>query len=179
MNCCSERARLPTKTVMLIFEREQLLYDISNYAFVEGDIVPTEDEHVRHQVIDVTQEGNVDIVTRILDLAHTEVIEFLYPYTKEKVVDGEVLIDVLEETEAYSIELRVPDGFSRTTAVHLRELVHEYIVCRVLFEWLSITNIMNPRSREIWQEKVESAKTKIRSALLWRGKRIRLRQSPF
>ena len=49
------------KTVTLVFRREQLLYDISNYAFVEGDIMGEDAEHARHQVKDIAEEGNVDV----------------------------------------------------------------------------------------------------------------------
>lgn len=35
MGCC-KNARQPIRTVSLVFKREQLLYDIGNYAFVEG-----------------------------------------------------------------------------------------------------------------------------------------------
>ena len=51
MYCC-HRNTLPNKTVTLTFNRRELLYDIGNYSWVEGDVMKVEDEHERHPVID-------------------------------------------------------------------------------------------------------------------------------
>ena len=61
-----QNSQSKTKAVTLVFKREELLYDAENYSFVEGDIMQAEDEHARHQVFDIGQDGNVDRVTRIL-----------------------------------------------------------------------------------------------------------------
>ena len=60
------------KTVTLTFKRDELLYDIKNMGFVEGDTKKVESEHERHQVMDVGEDGNVDRVTRVLDLTFSE-----------------------------------------------------------------------------------------------------------
>ena len=60
------------KSVRLTFKREELLYDIRNNAYVEGDVMQVNDAHDRHQVQDIGEEGNIDRVTRVLDLAHAE-----------------------------------------------------------------------------------------------------------
>jgi len=91
-----------TKTVTLTFLREQLLYDIKNLAYVEGDVLPDDAQHSKHQVQDIGEEGNVDRVTRMLDLALSRCREHLYPYTKVPVEGGELLDDVLDETEMYT-----------------------------------------------------------------------------
>jgi hypothetical protein len=175
--CCNKRQ--PPKAVSLVFKREQLLYDIGTYAFVEGDIMVVGDEHERHQVMDVTQSGNIDIATRILNLAHSEVVEMLYPYTKEPVTPDESFDDELDEPEEYMIDLRLPLTFSRTSVKYLRWLIHEYMVSRVLQEWMGLTNLANPQSKKNWEEKIESIKTKIKSAIMWRGRPLRIKQHPF
>ncbi len=178
MGCC-KNARQPIRTVSLVFKREQLLYDIGNYAFVEGDVMPAKEEHERHQVMDVTQEGNIDLATRILNLAHSEVVETLYPYTKEPVVDEEVFDDELVEPEKYVIDMNVPQTYSRTSVKYLRWLIHEYLVYRVLYEWMCLTNLANPLSKKNWEEKIVDIKTKMKSAIRWRGKPLRISQHPF
>lgn len=70
-----QNSQSKTKAVTLVFKREELLYDAENYSFVEGDIMQAEDEHARHQVFDIGQDGNVDRVTRILNLVHSECVE--------------------------------------------------------------------------------------------------------
>ena len=75
-------AKIPNgRYVAFEFKRNELLYDIGNYAFIEGDILEDEDEHRRHQLIDINEAGNIDLVDRMLALAHSECVEFLYPYS--------------------------------------------------------------------------------------------------
>ena len=39
---------------VLLFKREQLIYDIRNLAYVEGDIMPEAQQHERHTVQDLS-----------------------------------------------------------------------------------------------------------------------------
>lgn len=165
-----------TKTVTLRFLREEILYDVKNYAFVHGDIMRTEDEHQRHQVIDIGEEGNVDRVTRVLNLVLAECRELLYPYTKREVEDEEERIDTLVEVEEYKIEMLVPDDFSKSTATYLEQLIHELAVDRVMFDWLSITE---PDAAAGWKQKADATADAIKSALSKRIKRVRRRMHPF
>lgn len=167
----------PKKNVTLNFKRKELLYDASNYAYVEADIMQVEDECRRHQVFDITQTGNVDRVTRILNLAYAECVEALYPYTKGSIPDNEdTLDDVLKEPDTYTITLSLPEGFSITTVNLLEELIHEYMVCRVLAEWLSITK---KESATNWENKFSVLKEKMQKALISRRGRIRRKIKPF
>lgn len=155
------------------FSFENLLYSIENLAYVEGDVMPLamDGEPIRAPVIDVGQDGNIDRVRRVLDLAFAEVVEALFPYTKLDVVEGERLNDDLQEREGYDIDLRVPLGFSRTTLSLLENLIHEYAVCCVLSDWLSMTNIA---AHEKWELRKQSVLLSIRDNLGGRvGKRRR------
>lgn len=173
--CCGKEPK--HKDATLTFKRAELIYDASNYSFVEADILPEGDECRRHQVFDIGQDGNVDRVTRVLNMAHAECVEMLYPYTKEEIPDEqEALDDVLKEPETYEIKLTLPETFSLTTLRLLEGLIHEYLVCRVLADWMSITN---PESEANWQRKFTTLREKIRTALVSRTKMIRRKLSPF
>lgn len=173
--CCGKEPK--HKEATLTFKRAELIYDASNYSFVEADIMPEGDECRRHQVFDIGQAGNVDRVTRVLNTAHAECVEMLYPYTKEEIPDEqEALDDVQKEPETYEIKLTLPETFSLTTLRLLEELIHEYLVCRVLADWMSITN---PESEANWQRKFTTLREKIRTALVSRTKMIRRKLSPF
>lgn len=173
--CCGKEPE--HKEVTLTFKRAELIYDASNYSFVEADIMTEGDECRRHQVFDIGQAGNVDRVTRVLNTAHAECVEMLYPYTKEEIPDGqEALDDVLTEPETYEIRLTLPETFSLTTLRMLEHLIHEYLVCRVLADWMSITN---PESEANWQRKFTTIREKIRTALVSRTKMTRRKLSPF
>ena len=154
--CCKKLQQ--TKTVTLTFKRSELLYDVENYSFVEGDIMETENEHARHQVFDIGQSGNVNRVTRVLNLTHAECVEMLYPYTKEEISDEqEALDDILVAPEEYHIVLTLPEDFSLSTVKLLKHLIHEYLICKVLADWMSITN---PSSKANWEEKIMSIRAK-------------------
>lgn len=165
------------KKATLTFKRAELIYDASNYSFVEAEIIPEGDECRRHQVFDIGQDGNVDRVTRVLNMAYSECVEMLYPYTKEEIPDGqEALDDVLKEPEVYEIKLTLPETFSITTLRLLEHLIHEYLVCRVLADWMSITN---PESEAGWEKKFTTLRNKIRTSLVSRTGKIRRKMKPF
>lgn len=174
---CSGNSQQQTTPVTLTFKRSELIYDAANYSFVEGDIMKADEEHARHQVFDIAEKGNIDRVTRVLNLAHAECVEMLYPYTKEEVAEGQTALDdVLNAPEEYSIVMNLPVGFSLTTVKLLEHLIHEYLVCRVLADWMSITN---PSSERNWEEKFKSLKTKIQTSLVSRAGKIRRKLKPF
>lgn len=174
--CCDGRQQ-QSMAVTLTFKRTELLYDAENYSFVEGDIMKADDEHARHQVFDIAAKGNIDRVTRVLNLAHAECVEMLFPYSKEEIPEGqEAMTDVMTAPEEYHIVLNLPDGFSLTTLKLLTHLVHEYLVCRVLADWMSITN---PGSQANWEEKFRELKTKIQTSLVSRTGKIRRKCKPF
>lgn len=178
MSCCNGRNRSPGITVKnrLVFLRKELIYDIENYAFVAGDILPEDAEHIRHQLIDVAQEGNVDLVTRILNLAHAECVESLYPYAKKPCGEGDVYDDKLAEPERYEIELELPEQFSRTSVDLLKELIHDYFVVRVLGQW---TGVVNPAGQAYWKMCLEEITERMRRVLMNRRKPLRRKQSMF
>ncbi len=165
-----------TKTVRLTFYRSELLYDCKNYAYVEGDVMKTDDEHSRHQLMDICEDGNVDRVTRVLDLAIAQCVEACYPYTKLAVDEHTEMDDVLTETGAYVVEMMVPDDFSVTTVTLIERMIHELLVCRVLADWLWI---VNPDKAPVWDDKAKRAEESLKSSLNARMGRVRKTQTPF
>lgn len=160
---------------VLGFKRDQLLYDIKNYAFIEGSVMDTESNHNRHTVQDVGEEGNVDRVTRVLNLTVCKCRELLYPYTKKEMHRTE-LNDNLREPPVYGIVLSVPTDFSQTTLYLLENLIHEYLVCKAVADWLSITNTAKA---QVWEAKAEDAESEIRINLHNRIAKPRRRMHPF
>ena len=168
-----------THKATLLFKRSELLYDIKNIAYVEGDVIKTDDEHDRHQIMDIGEDGNIDRVTRVMDLAIAHCRELLFPYSRVNVDETEERNDVLVNPEEYNIELLLPDDFSKSTLTYLEKLIHEYLVYRVLMDWMSITNLINPKSAENWAAKMKSLQDEIESTLNARIHRVRRTQSPF
>lgn len=185
----NERCRVPREPgtnklmydtqVTLTFKRSELLYDARNMAYVEGDIIPTADEHDRHQIVDIGEDGNADRVARVIGLIMAEVRELLFPYTKTPIGTHEQEDDALETPEKYVVEMKVPRDFSETTIDLMEKYIHEYIVCRVLQDWMSITNLKNPNSATTWQMKAQEAKEQIASTLNAKRYRVRRTLTPF
>lgn len=165
------------KRAALGFRRSQLLYDIENCSYIEGDILDREDYNTRRVIQDVGQRGNVDQVTRIIDLCVSRCRERLYPFTKREVGDRPMVVeDVLENERTYWITLSLPTGFSETTVEYLGKLIHEYIVCMVMYDWMSI---VQPKKREIWREKGDGLEDEIKRSLKGRTGKIRRSLHPF
>ena len=148
------------RTVRLRFKRSQLLYDIKNYAYIESHVMGDDREHAKHMLADIGEEGNVDRVSRILAVVHAAVIELLYPYTKSEPIEEEI-DNCLYAPDEYVVELHVPEDMSRTTLHLLSRLIHEYMVYRVLADWLAITN---PEAAVNWAEKAEATEKEIEKA---------------
>ena len=165
-----------TKKVTLNFKRQEILDDLKQYSFVMGDILDTNDEHARHQIQDIAEDGNIDRVTRVMNLCMSECREILFPYTKEDVDVSEVRTNTLETVEEYNINLLVPDDFSDTTVTLLEHLIHEFIVSRIMADWMSITN--KPETAT-WLEKADDVLTKIRRCKSKQTGRIRRKMHPF
>ena len=165
-----------TRKVTLVFHRSQLLYDIRNYAYIEGHVWGEEHQHAQHTLVEIGEEGNVDRVNRILGVVHAAVVEMLYPYTKQTAEDEEEICDRMWEPEDYRIEMQVPASMSRTTLHLLSKLIHEFIVARVLYDWLSITH---PEAARNWLEKAMEAQEEIDSIKNTRTGKLLRPSHPF
>ncbi len=165
-----------SKKARLVFNREQLLYDIKNCAYIEGHVWGEENQHAQHTLVEICEEGNVDRVGRTLSLVHAKAIEMLYPYTKEAVGDDEEICNRLNFPDDYTIELSVPATMSRTTLELLNRLIHEFMVARAIYDWLSITH---PDAAGNWLGKANEAAEEIKGIKHTRTKRLRRPSHPF
>lgn len=172
---CSIEKKVDRLNVSLTFSREQLLYDIKNYAYVESHVMSPDTEHARHMVADVGEEGNVDRVTRVLDLGVAKCREMLYPWAKMS-ISNTGFNDTLQEQAQYRIDMTVPTTMSETTLSFVERYIHEFLVCRGVSDWLSITN---PQKSEVWMEKANEAEREIGRSIHSRVERTRIRQHWF
>lgn len=128
------------REVLIKIKRANLLYDIENYAYIESHKnADTNNPHHTHLVAGVGDEGNIDIVDRVLSQSHAEIVEMLLPFTKSAVENCEISNDI-ENTDSYNIHLVVPASLSQTTMQLMSKDIHEYFVNRVLGEWFAVTN---------------------------------------
>ena len=159
--------------VSFTFDTSELMYDIKNYAYIEGNIMP--DDERKYQVRDIDEDGNKHRVTRVLNLAYAECVEMLYPYTKTNINSAEK-DNFLELPDIFRIEMIANCGFSQTTINILSLLIHEYMVNRVIADWLSINK---PESQANWEFKLEETRYKIKSTISNRRGPVKRRLQPF
>ena len=164
------------KQIEIILYRKSLLYDISNIAYIVADSAPDLDEKTRSVITDICEEGNVDRVTRIMNRAYNDLLNRLYAYTKERVLEENKINDLFSEPLEYKIQMMVPEDFSKTTVSALSEYLHEYMVDVVLVEWLSITK---KDEVGIWQEKADAVLGRARSMINDRVGAIKRKLSVF
>lgn len=174
--CASAQGQMQTKTVTFNFKRIEFLDDLKQNSYVAGDIMPGEDEHRKHQVFDIAEDGNVDRVTRILNLTMAEVRELLYPYTKSAVDEGDERVNDLVEVTQYTIDMTVPESFSKTTLSYLELLIHELCIDRIMADWLTQTY---PEAAKVWEDKAEKTLEKIQETKNKRMRRGRRTMTPF
>ena len=174
-DCGCSGGGVAKRSVRLKFLRSQLLYDIKNYAYIEGDVLGDENQHAQHVLVEIGEDGNVDRVSRILAVVHTAVIEMLFPYTKAEPIEEEI-DNCLHAPEEYVVELNVPNTMSRTTLHHLSKLIHEFMVYCVLADWLSITN---PQAAANWSAKAEAIKEEIEEVKNLRRKTFTRATNPW
>lgn len=169
--------RTEKRRVTLKFTRTALLEDLAQYGFVAADVMKTDDEHDRHQVYDIVEDGNVDLVTRMLNLWIAECREKLYPLTNMEIADGDERINTFAAPEQYDIALNAPSNFSATTATYLEQLIHNYLIAKVLAWWMELSG--NAPAAGQWKEHAEELLGKIESCRHTRTGIVRRRMHPF
>lgn len=158
-----ERGRQEKYRVLLIFDQEELRKDIGDEAYVQGDAAAEAETATRaalHNWMDVVEDDNMPRVTRLLRLATTEVERVLHRLTRNVIFGHMSLDNTTRKKLEHVVEMRVAVTASETSMVHLLNLIHEYLIARVLREWAGKTS---PAFAQYWAERVESLKEEIKS----------------
>ena len=160
----------------LKFGRNEVLDDIKAFAYIEGDTMKSDDAHAKHQVYDVCEPGNVELVTRILDTTFTKCVELCYPYAKSEISKYTARDNGLKVVDEYVMKLNLPATFSESTVTLLESLIHDLMVARVMERWMGLTK---PESEARWKEEAEKTEPEIKRALNSRTKCFTRRLHPF
>ena len=144
----------------IILRKEKWLHDVANLAYVAADISGGEDAHAVHQTFDICEAGNGDRVARVAGLAFAAVQEALGRLARVP-RPPRTLRDLSAVARDYVIELddcRLRHA-PAALPVLVKELAHEYIVCMVLADWLSLTL---PALAPPWREKARLCLERLR-----------------
>lgn len=178
-NICADgckKAEKARKRAFVTLYRDELLYDIKNVAFVAGDVREEGETHATHQIQDIGEDGNVDRVTRMMDLAFAKCCMELHPWSRKDFDCGTERDDIHKERPYYRMELLVPVDFGEPALTYLTRLAHEYIVAWVLLDWMTIAD---PTAAEAWGAKADLALEEMKTALVGRLGRTRKSVTPF
>ena len=153
----------------------EICYDLKNRLYVLGD-VSNMDAHVVHQMQDVLEGGNADIIGRWVDLAVSEVADQMSPLLT-RVDAGDTPSDNLPHpVEEYVLQVDWPSLNLPSWKERLRLLIHEYVVVRVFALWLAM---VSPGDVQYWQMSAEQTLLQLKRFTFSRWKNIRLRVDPF
>lgn len=118
-----------------------------------------------------TTDEDKEFFEEHFELAHAECVEMLFPYAMKEITDSEEVQD-----DGYSIVITVPKEMSQTTVSLVERQINEYIVSRLIAEWMMACNI---DSHSYWLERYTSIRKQINRTLLSRMKPLRRTSRPF
>lgn len=136
-------------------KKKALLFDIANMAYTVAD-TGEENRHTLHRVRDICEEGNIYRVSRVLGLAYSEILSALSPLITSTKFDPNR--DNSSDPHDYLISFRkegwLKFALTKERQLRIKEAAHEYMVCRVLADWLAITL---PEAADVWKFRTDSA----------------------
>jgi len=163
------------KKIQLTFYTEELLSDISTYCMASADAVATGGRDV-HNTKDVLDDGNREVVQRIISRQLYECMHILYPFAKAPIRSCYYDNDT-KDVEAYVIELDFPYERNETDVRMLQENIQSYIVYKCLSEWLALT-LPETGQWQMWESKAQEQREMITTALVLPLKPMAVRVRP-
>lgn len=181
--CCScspDRAR-----ILLIFDAEELIDDIREAAFVQGDAARVNDnyghdlleqdrEHKMHQWIDIVEDENIHRVRRVLALSLSECEQMLHKMAYRGMYDHTSTDNVEGRKREYVIELVAHRSFSENSVTYLMRLINEYMTASVLSDHAARTY---PEAMQYWTAKKTDVANSIKNVATMCGVSHRVKPS--
>lgn len=135
------------KSQTIVFKKEELVKDIRDRAFVMARSFAdkTDDDKDDAWLMDVAQPQWPDsmyheIAGRLMTLAFHECEVYVKPLVTKMAQDGFVGSDKFHDTCEYKLFLSVDDDTIHGQVKLLRDLIHEFIVYRVLLGWCELVS---------------------------------------
>lgn len=158
MNSC----RIPhTTRVTIRLKTENLLYDIAQAGFLSAEAVASrlqDNQHVKHRMKDIVEDGNVDIVIREIDNAYThsmlQLSQFAPPSPREEEIT--MTDDYNDYRESYDYTILINYEHARFLAERLTSLLHDYLVSSAICRYISVVADAT-HSSELYKQREEDA----------------------
>jgi len=175
----------------MTFKLEDLYREIANIAYVAADVALTADNHHRlHQTFDICEEANIERINNLLALAAEEAVNTMHNaqcimhnlnsmHNAPSMHNAQCIMINFDSdltTQDLGTILTADNGQRKTGNCKYRELIREFLVCRVLHGWLSVTL---PESAKMWHERAEALLDRLRSISMGSIGPLTRRLSPF
>lgn len=154
-SCITPRAT----RVTIRLKTENLLYDIAQAGFLSSESVALrlqDNQHVKHRMKDIVEDGNVDIVIRELDNAYThsmlQLSQFAPPSPREE--DITMTDDYNDYRESYDYTILINYEHARFLAERLTSLLHVHLVSSAICRYISVVADTS-HSYELYKQREE------------------------
>lgn len=158
---------------LLVFKREEMMFQVVNRLHILQKQLQNDSPDMHAIIEDIDDEHYEDEATRSMNLAYQEAVDIVYSLTKVPVEHDGSLDNTFGEPCHYTMAMRLPKDFSKGTVALLKNLVHEYIVTRIIEDWLKLTF---PSQVEFWHKQASEIEEKIKTASV---KRVKCFERPF
>lgn len=154
------------RCVDIVLYANDLYADIANRLALTADSMEAQGGNADlHTVKDAMDDGNKDIIDSLVARHVFDCINLLYPYSKTPIEHCRHYRKNENEAEAYVIHLTFEHPRSETSIQMVQRLIHDYIVYKCYAEWLAMT-VPQVGTYTLWEEKAESVRGKIATALV-------------
>ncbi|MCF0203266.1 MAG: hypothetical protein HUK08_07875 [Bacteroidaceae bacterium] len=159
---------------------EELLQEISDRLTVSAESNSIGDIQ-RDTLRDITEDGNRDIITRLVHRLMFGVYDLLFPFAKEpiepqKFTELRGRDNIQRDVEAFIISLDFPFERSEISLKQLKENVHSYVVYKCVAEWMALAMPDNSQW-QIWEQKANETRDIVVTSLVkpMRPKRLKVK----
>lgn len=158
---------------LLIFKREELMFHVVNKLHIIKEKLESENPGISPIIEDIDDEHYGDEATRSANLAYQEAVDAVYSLTKVPVEHDGTLDNTYGEPRSYVMAMKLPADFSKGTVALLKNLIHDFIVARVIEDWFKL---VLPERVDEWRIEGDRLKSKISEAL---SKRVHGMERPY
>lgn len=150
------------KHTTLTYHLEELLLDISNRCLIAAKAVKADGNSIANDAFDVLDDGNREIVLGIIERLMFECMNILFPYASCS-IDSRKHCNRPKEVQAYAMTLRFSHERSETQVMELNRTVHDYVVCKVVAEWMAMA--LPNANWQKWETKAQELRERIVTVL--------------
>lgn len=125
-----------------IIGRDDVLYDVSSILYATIDSFSIDDPAKKAAILDINAESNIDRFSRVMEKSVRDIEIAMAAYAKKEVATTELENNLSAPTK-FEINVEFPIGFYDSAAVAINTSIHEYVVTKILSDWLGGFGIKN------------------------------------